>query len=97
MTFQKENKPARYSCGISVTAKAGVAHAGTAIRVCHGLGNTVVRLCTVTHRIPKWRLINYSFVCMLISPLCLVNMYNKQKNFEVKMRQRGLINMQTKE
>ena len=34
---------------------------------------------------------------MLISPLSLVNMYKKQKNFEVKMRQRGLINMQTKE
>ena len=34
---------------------------------------------------------------MLISHLCLVNMYKKQKNFEVKMRQRGLINMQTKE
>ena len=34
---------------------------------------------------------------MLISPPCLVNMYEKQKNFEVKMRQRGLINMQTKE
>ena len=34
---------------------------------------------------------------MLISPLRLVNMYKKQKNFEVKMRRRGLINMQTKE
>ena len=31
-----------------------------------------------------------SFVCMLISPLCLVIMYKKQKNFEVKMRLRGL-------
>ena len=39
----------------------------------------------------------YSFVCMLISPLCLVNMYKKQKNFEVKMRLRGLLSMQTKE
>ena len=48
------------------------------------------------HHIPKWRPINYSFVYMLISPLCLVNTYKKQKNFEVKMRQRGL-NMQTKE
>ena len=47
--------------------------------------------------IAKWQPINYSFVCMLISPLCLVNMYKTQKNFEVKMRQRGLINMQTKE
>ena len=51
----------------------------------------------VIHLIPKWRPINYSFVCMLISPLGLVIMNKKQKNFEVKMRQRGLINMQTKE
>ena len=51
----------------------------------------------IIHLIPKWRPINYSFVCMLISPLGLVIMYKKQKNFEVKMRQRGLINMQTKE
>ena len=49
------------------------------------------------HLIPKWWAINYSFVCMLISPLRLVNMYKKQKNFEVKLRPRGLINMQTKE
>ena len=49
------------------------------------------------HLIPKWRPINYSFVSMLISPLGLVVMNKKQKNFEVKMRQRGLINMQTKE
>ena len=47
--------------------------------------------------IPKWRRIVYSLACMLISPLCLVCKYIKQKNFEVKMRQRGLINMQTKE
>ena len=49
------------------------------------------------HLIPKWQPRNYSFVCMLISPLRLVYMYRKQKNFEVKMRRRGLINMQTKE
>ena len=49
------------------------------------------------HLIPKWRPINYSFACMLISPLRLVYMYRKQKNFEVKMRRRGLFNMQTKE
>ena len=42
------------------------------------------------HLIPKWRPINYSFVYMLISPLCLVNVYKKHKKFEVKMRQRGL-------
>ena len=47
--------------------------------------------------IPKWLPINYTFVCMLISPLRLVIMCKKQKNFEVKMRRRGLINMQTKE
>ena len=46
---------------------------------------------------PKWRPINYSFVCMLISLLSLVNVYKKQKKFEVKIRQRGLINMQTKD
>ena len=34
---------------------------------------------------------------MLISSLRLVNMYKKQKNFEMEMRPRGLINMQTKE
>ena len=54
-------------------------------------------LCLSIHLIPKWRPIKYSFVCMLISPLGLVIMYKKQKNFEVKMTQRGLINMQTKE
>ena len=48
------------------------------------------------HLIPKWRPIHCSFVCMLISPLRLVNMYKKQKNFEVKMRRKGLIHMQTK-
>ena len=27
------------------------------------------------HLIPKWRRIDYSFACMLISPLCLVYKY----------------------
>ena len=54
-------------------------------------------LSRIMHLIPKWRRIDYSFVCMLISPLCLVYKCKKQENFEVKMRQRGLINMQTKE
>ena len=49
------------------------------------------------HLIPKWRPINYSFVCMLISPLCLVSTYKTQKNFAVKMRKKGLMNNQTKE
>ena len=53
--------------------------------------------CLLIHLIPKWRPINYSFVCMLLSPRCLVSMYKTWKNFEVKLRQRGLINMQTKE
>ena len=39
---------------------------------------------------------HYFFVRMLISPLGLVSMYKTQKNFEVKTRQRGLINMETK-
>ena len=29
-------------------------------------------LAKAIHLIPKWRPINYSFVCMLISPLCLI-------------------------
>ena len=33
---------------------------------------------------------------LLISPLRLVNMYKEQKNFEVKMRRGGLINMPKK-
>ena len=41
-----------------------------------------IKLNTI-HLIPKWRPINYSFVHMLISPLGLVNMYKKQKNFEL--------------
>ena len=32
--------------------------------------------------IPKWWPIHCSFVCMLISPLCLLNMDKAQKNFE---------------
>ena len=51
----------------------------------------------VIHLIPKWRPINYIFVCMLISPLCIVNMYKKQMNFEEKMRRRVVINTQTNE
>ena len=57
----------------------------------------VTAAATAIHRIPIWRPINYSSVCILISPLRLVNVYKKQNNFEVKMRRRGLINMQTKE
>ena len=34
--------------------------------------NNIQRHCTAIHLIPKWRPINYSFVCMLISPLCLI-------------------------
>ena len=42
----------------------------------------IIIAITYTLNIPKWPLINYySFVCMLISPLCLVNMYKKTKEF----------------
>ena len=54
-------------------------------------------LMVTIHLTPEWWPINYSFVCMLVSPLCLISMYKTQKNFEVKVRQRGLINLQTKE
>ena len=46
------------------------------------------------HLIPQSQPIDYSFVCMSTSTLCFVNKY-KKKNFEVKMRQSGLINMPT--
>ena len=52
---------------------------------------------TLIHFVPKWQPINYFFVCMLISLLRLDNMYKKQKNFEVKMKRRRLINIKTKE
>ena len=35
----------------------------------------------VIHLIPNWRPINYSFVCMLNSPLRYVNMCKKPKEF----------------
>ena len=57
---------------------------------------TLLELKMFTSGFRPWR-IDYSFVCMLISPLCLVYKCKKQKNFEVKMKQRGLIYMQTKE
>ena len=59
---------------------------------CVGQRDGWIKVCpnVFIHLIPKWRPTNYSFVCMFISPLCLVIMYKKQKNFEVKMRQRGL-------
>ena len=45
----------------------------------------------------KWRPINYSFVCMFISPLSLVFTSKFFCFLYMTMRQRGLINMQTKE
>ena len=58
---------------------------------------TLLELEMFTSGFRPWR-IDYSFVCMLISPLCFVYKYKKKKkNFEVKMKQRGLIYMQTKE
>ena len=54
--------------------------------VSEGVGRELADMSTESH----------SFVCMLISSLCLVNMYKTQKNFELEMRQRGLVNMQIK-
>ena len=47
--------------------------------------------------IPKWRPINYSFVCMFISPLCLIFTSKFFCVFYMLTRHQGLINMQTKE
>ena len=48
------------------------------------------------HLIPKWRHINYSFVCMLISPLCLIFTSKFFCFLYMMTRPRGLINMQQK-
>ena len=49
------------------------------------------------HLIPKWRPINYSFLCMLITPLCLIFSTKFFCFLHMLTRRRGLINMQTKE
>ena len=49
------------------------------------------------HLIPKWRPINYSFVCMFISPLCLIFTSKFYCVSYMLTRHQGLINMQTKE
>ena len=45
------------------------------------LGSWITWQALYTIIIPNWRPINYSFVCMLISPVNLVNMYKKTKEF----------------
>ena len=50
----------------------------TFVRQVNAIRHTRERQQTI-HLIAKWRPINHSFVCMLISPLRLVNMYKKQK------------------
>ena len=47
--------------------------------------------------IPKWRPIYYYFVCMFISPLSLIFTSKFFCFLYMMTRQRGLINMQTKE
>ena len=49
------------------------------------------------HLIPKWRPINSSFVCMLISPLRLLSTLKFICFLYMLTRRKGLINMQTKE
>ena len=50
----------------------------------------------VIHLIPKWRPINYSFVCMLISPLRLI-FTSKFFCFLYVDEAKRVMNMQTKE
>ena len=49
------------------------------------------------HLIPKWRPINYSFVSMFISPLCLIFTSKFFCVLYMLTRHQGLINLQTKE
>ena len=60
---------------------------------------TVLQPSQLIFSLQKWRPINYSFVCMLISPLCLIFISKFFCFFFLYMltRLRGLINMQTKE
>ena len=55
------------------------------------------RLTKTIHFVPKWRPINYSFVCMFISPHCLIFTSKFFCVFYMLTRHQGLISMQTKE
>ena len=57
----------------------------------------VTAAATAIHLIPKWRPINYSFVCMLISPPRLTFTSKFFCFLYTLTRRRGLIKMQTKE
>ena len=57
----------------------------------------VTAAATAIHLIPKWPPINYSFVCMLISPLRLIFASKVFCFLYTLTRRKGLINMQTKE
>ena len=59
--------------------------------------NTRLKPSNYINLIPKWGPINYSFVCMFISPLCLIFTSKLFCFLYMLTRQRGLINMQTKE
>ena len=45
--------------------------------------NRSLKIAMIKHLISKWQPINYCFVCMLITPLRLVNMFKKQKNLNL--------------
>jgi len=62
--------------------------------ICHK--NSPRQLSSI-HLIPKWRLINYSFACMLISPRRLIFTSKLIRFLYMLTRRRGLINTQTKE
>ena len=63
-------------------------------RIC---GKCIKESTVSIHLIPKWRPINYSFVSMFISPLCLIFTSKFFCVFYMLTRHQGLINMQTKE
>ena len=51
---------------------------------------------SLVHLVPKWWPINYSFVCMSISPFCLIFTSKFLCVLYMMTRHQGLINMQTK-
>ena len=67
------------------------------IHLSHGGGSHVVTsllqrsywACVACMLADKWRPINLSVVCMLISPLCLVNMYRNKRMLKWKWSKEG--------
>ena len=81
----------------------GDTNGGSRFESCRELQSYLKQFCTKLEPcmhmdlIPKWRPISYSFVCTFISPCCLIFTSKLFCFLYMLTRQRGPINMQTKE